>query len=246
VNVGGTVNLLEACRSTASVAAIVVVTSDKCYENRGDGRPHREGDPLGGHDPYSASKAAAEIVAASWRASYFADGPPMATVRAGNVIGSGDWPADRLVPDFVRAATGVAPLRIRNPAAVRPWQDVLDCLAGYLLVAERLRAGDNGASRAWNFGPSPEAARDVGSVVARLVELWPNTVAWRADDGPNPPEAPLLMLDSTDARTLLGWRPRSSLDESLADLVAWHVSHAAGEDVLPLCEKLLDRRSERA
>lgn len=231
-NVMGTINVLEACRNTAT-RAVVVVTSDKCYQNTGDGHPHREADPLGGNDPYSSSKAAAELATAAWRASLLGDGPAVATVRAGNVIGGGDWAADRLVPDAIRAAVDGSVLRIRYPRAVRPWQDVLDCLEGYLMVAERLLE-DRGVARPWNFGPPAGESLDVASVVERLDALWPTGLRWVVDDGPHPPEAPVLVLDAQEARQSLHWRPRQTVDQSLERLVLWYAGHASGADAREL------------
>lgn len=249
VNVLGTVNVLEAVRLAGqSVKAVVVVTSDKCYENPshlqsaspspgqrlGDRDAFREQDRLGGVDPYSSSKACAELVAASYRRSFFsaADGPGLATARAGNVIGGGDWGEDRLLPDAVRAATERAPrpLLIRNPDAVRPWQHVLNPLLGYLMLAERLLSGA-GAREAWNFGPPADDIRAVSAVLERLQELWDGELTWERDPNGNPPEAAWLGLDSTKARQCLGWRPTWTLDEGLGELVAWHKAHLRGEQM---------------
>jgi len=231
-NVMGTVHLLEAARQVPGVAAVVCVTSDKCYENREWAWPYREIDPMGGHDPYSSSKGCAELAIAAWRGSYFRDaGPAVASVRAGNVIGGGDWAEDRLVPDLVRAfAAGAAPL-IRSPDAVRPWQHVLEALGGYLLLAERLAAGDRDLAQAWNFGPADEDARPVGWIVERMRAAW-GGVAGKAvpDTGPRPHEAGLLRLDSSKARAALGWRPALRLEQALDWIVAWHKAVAAGED----------------
>jgi CDP-glucose 4,6-dehydratase len=232
VNVLGTVNVLEAARR-AGVRAVVVVTSDKCYENTGDGsRRFAEGDPLGGGDPYSSSKACAELVAAAYRSSFSAGngGPSIATARAGNVLGGGDWGEDRLLADAVRAVEQRQPLQVRNPAAVRPWQHVLSPLGGYLRLAEELVSGA-GAARAWNFGPQPRDEQPVGDVVQRLAELWDGELAWELDDGPHPPEAARLTLDSSDAERLLGWRPACDLDTALGLVVDWHRAHRAGADM---------------
>jgi len=255
INVLGTVNVLEAVRlHPRSVKAVVVVTSDKCYENPGaasspeapgaGGRPFVEGDPLGGRDPYSASKACAELVASSYRSSYFSDpeGPRLASARAGNVIGGGDWGEDRLLPDAVRVATGLspAPLRVRNPGAVRPWQHVLNPLSGYLMLAERLLGSDS-ATGAWNFGPDRSDAQPVGFVVDRLRELWNGRPEWRADGRPNPPEARWLSLDSSRAHRELRWRPAWDLDEALRALVSWHESHLAGGDMRQVSLRQIER-----
>lgn len=234
-NVMGTVNVLEALRrEPADVRAVVVVTSDKVYENRGLDRGYREGDPLGGADPYSSSKAGAEIATAAYARSFFADGgPAVATARAGNVIGGGDWGEDRLVPDAMRAALAGEAVRIRNPASVRPWQHVICPLSGYLVLAQALAVGEVRAG-AWNFGPSAEDERTVGEVLERLDALWPGGIDSQADAGPHPPEARYLRLDSRRAREQLGWRPPLGLEEALALTVRWYEGLAAGEDLREL------------
>lgn len=231
-NVMGTVHVLEAARRAGGVRAVVCVTSDKCYENREWVWPYRESDPMGGHDPYSSSKGCAEIVAAAWRRSYFMDGgPALATVRAGNVIGGGDWAQDRLVPDLVRAfEAGIAPL-IRSPDAVRPWQHVLEALGGYLRIAERLLDGERTFADAWNFGPADEDARPVSWIVERMRAAWGGDAgAAMPDTGPRPHEAGLLRLDCSRARAALGWRPALTLDQALGWIVDWHKAVGAGED----------------
>jgi CDP-glucose 4,6-dehydratase len=220
-NVTGTARLLEALRAAAPEAAIVVVTSDKCYANDGSGRRFREDDPLGGRDPYSASKAAQELVAASFRDAY---GMRIATARAGNVIGGGDWAADRIVADLARAAAAGEALHVRSPAAVRPWQHVVNPLGGYLRLAERLAAGGEEWVRAWNFGPPPEDERTVGELVEALAARWPRPVEVRLappGDGDGA-EAPVLRLDSTLARERLGWTPPLRLDAALDATARWH------------------------
>jgi CDP-glucose 4,6-dehydratase len=227
-NVLGTAHVLEAARRTPTVAAVVVVTSDKCYEPRADGPAFREDDPLGGHDPYSASKAAAELVASAYRRSFLAEGGPrVATVRAGNVIGGGDWADDRLIPDVMRALRGGEPVRVRNPSAVRPWQHVLEPLGGYLLLAERL-CGAGDFTGAWNFGPCEEDAVPV----ATLVELalgFGEGGRWEFAPEPGAPhEAPALRLDAGRARTRLGWRPALTVKEAAELTMAWYRAEAAG------------------
>ncbi|NIJ20031.1 CDP-glucose 4,6-dehydratase [Sphingomonas naasensis] len=230
-NVMGTVHLLEAARRAPGVRAVVCVTSDKCYENREWVWPYRESDPMGGHDPYSSSKGCAELVASAYRSSFFANGPGLATVRAGNVIGGGDWAEDRLVPDLVRAfEAGVAPL-IRAPDAVRPWQHVLEALGGYLQIAERLLAGERNFADAWNFGPSDDDTRPVSWIVEQVRGLWggdarPQTL----DHGARVHEAGLLRLDCSKARAALGWRPGLTLEQALDWIVAWHKAIGRGED----------------
>jgi CDP-glucose 4,6-dehydratase len=203
-----------------------VVTSDKCFANDGSGRPFREDDPLGGHDPYSSSKAAQELVAAAFRDAY---GLRIATARAGNVIGGGDWGQDRLVPDFVRAAESGRALVVRNAASVRPWQHVLNPLAGYLRLAERVAAAPEWA-RAWNFGPEPSDERPVGWLVDRLREAWGVPVEVQAADQGDAIEAPVLRLDSTLARDQLGWAPRWDLTRGVAETAAWYRDVSGGAD----------------
>jgi CDP-glucose 4,6-dehydratase len=234
VNVMGTVNLLEAVRMAGSEArAVVVVTSDKCYANRDDpSKRFVEGDRLGGDDPYSSSKACAELVAAAYRRSFFSDedSPRVATARAGNVIGGGDWGEDRLLGDIVRAVQAGEPVRVRNPHAVRPWQHVLNPLSGYLRLAEELwRTKD--VARAWNFGPREEGARPVSWILQRLGELWGGALRWEPDATANPPEAGHLALDSSAAERGLGWSPGWDLEEALQSVVQWHEAHRGGEDV---------------
>ena len=234
VNVMGTVNVLEAVRRVGGgVRALVVVTSDKCYENRGEpSRRFVEADRLGGSDPYSSSKACAELVAGAYRTSFFAvDGlTRLASARAGNVIGGGDWGEDRLLGDIVRAVDARRPLRVRNPAAVRPWQHVLNPLSGYLLLAEELCRSED-VARAWNFGPRGEDARPVSWIVERLAALWGDALRWELDESANPPEAGYLALDSSLAERRLGWHPPWDLEQALERAVAWHRAQLAGEEM---------------
>ncbi len=200
-NILGTVHVLEAVRQTAGVKAVVCVTSDKCYENVEWQWGYRENDRLGGHDPYSSSKAGAELVAAAYRSSYFtqSDSPLLASARAGNVIGGGDWAKDRLVPDAMRAFGAGETLRIRYPAAIRPWQHVLEAINGYLVLGEALLSGQRSAAKAWNFGPPPQAFSRVDAVVNRLAALWGDGAAWRAEPVQDWHEAGMLTLDITQA-----------------------------------------------
>ena len=232
VNVTGTANVLDAVRRTATVRAVVVVTTDKCYANpAGSRRRFVETDPLGGSDPYSSSKAYAELVVEAYRASVFADrgGARVATARAGNVIGGGDWAVDRIVPDAVRAVEAHSELRVRSPAAVRPWQHVVSPLAGYLALCERLVAGEP-VDRAWNLGPPAHEERTVGWVVERMAALWSGELRWRAE-GDAAGEAAHLALDSSAAERALGWRPACSLEDALGLVVEWHRRHRAGADM---------------
>ena len=222
-NVMGTVNLLDAMRGHDSLGVVINITSDKCYENREWLWGYREDDPLGGHDPYAGSKACAEIVGAVFRRSFFADADAIrvASARAGNVIGGGDWGQDRLVPDIARAASGGHELRVRNPNAIRPWQHVLNPLGGYLLLAQSLWDSSAHAA-AWNFGPPDQDAWPVGAVVERLAAKWPGGLRWAVDDGIHPHEAAYLKLDSSRARERLGWQPTVRLDEAIDSIVEWH------------------------
>ncbi|MHB8242200.1 MAG: CDP-glucose 4,6-dehydratase [Solirubrobacteraceae bacterium] len=243
INVMGTVNVLEAVRlAGAGVQAVVVVTSDKCYENPGAGGPFVEGDKLGGADPYSSSKACAELVASAYRRSFFSGegSPRIATARAGNVIGGGDWGEDRLVADSVRAVETGETLMIRNPDAVRPWQHVLNPLSGYLRLAESL-CREPQAARAWNFGPPAGDARPVSWIVERLAELWGEGLEWELDPRENPPEAPHLELDSSAARRELGWAPPWDLDDALGLVVEWHRAHRRGEDMRSVSLRQIER-----
>lgn len=217
-NVVGTANLLSEC---AGARAVLVVTSDKCYRDVDSGRPMREDEALGGRDPYSASKAAQEIVAASYRDTVLADhGVAVATARAGNVIGGGDWAADRLVPDLMRAALAGEPVIVRSPDAVRPWQHVLNPLSGYLTVCERLLEGQ--AAEAWNFGPAPEDELPVGRIVEQVAQRWPGGIDVRIEPDPEAAkEAAALRLDSSKAREQLGWAPGWGLEEGLEATVEW-------------------------
>lgn len=222
-NVLGTAHLLDACRTAANLSAIVVVTTDKCYENREWIWGYREIDALGGHDPYSASKAGTELVAASFRRAFFSagKGPLLATARAGNVIGGGDWSDDRLVPDLVRAIGARQPLEVRSPRATRPWQHVLECLSGYLLLGQRLMQGDTEIAEAWNFGPDREGNRTVAQVLTELERQWP-AAGWHPVEREQPHEAQLLQLDSSKARRALGWNPVWSFEEGVAATADWY------------------------
>jgi CDP-glucose 4,6-dehydratase len=231
VNVLGTVHLLEAARRCRSVRAIVNVTTDKCYENHEWVWGYRESEPLGGTDPYSSSKACAELVCAAYRESFLKQNAiALATARAGNVIGGGDWSADRLLPDFLRAADSGAVLSVRHPDATRPWQHVLDPLRGYLALAERLHQQGQRFAGAWNFGPHLDDSLPVRQLLDAAAALLPGT-AWQCADGTFPREAHTLKLDSSKARAELGWAPRWRLRSALEQTVRWHQSWRSGQDM---------------
>jgi len=239
-NVMGTLHLLEAVRHTPGVRSVVIVTSDKCYENREWVWGYRENEPMGGYDPYSNSKGCAELVTRAYRDSYFnpADhaehGVAIASARAGNVIGGGDWAEDRLVPDLLRAIAAQEPVVIRSPHAVRPWQHVLEPLCGYLRLAERLYEAGPAFAEAWNFGPNDEDAKPVQWLVEHLTEAWREgggVARWQLDPRPQPHEAHYLKLDCAKAKTRLGWYPRWSLTETIGRIVAWQQALNAGADM---------------
>ena len=242
-NVMGTAHVLDAA-SRHGVRAVVVVTSDKCYAPPPPAGGYRESDPLGGHDPYSASKACAELLAASWRDSFCADAPRIATARAGNVIGGGDWAEDRLIPDLIRAAQAGQPAPIRNPHAIRPWQHVLEPLAGYLALGARLLAGDARAARAWNFGPDADDMLPVGEVCDRMCAQLGSR--WTHDTAAHPHEAPALRLDSRDARAHLPWAPRWNIADAIAAAGQWHRRFAAGESARSLIREQIAAYTEAA
>lgn len=231
INVMGTVNLFEAVRKTSTVRAVVNVTTDKCYENREWVWPYRENEPMGGHDPYSSSKGCAELVTAAYRRSFLQQsGVAVASARAGNVIGGGDWAPDRLIPDFLRAIDAGQSLVVRCPNAIRPWQHVLEPLSGYLALAERLFIGGSIFAEAWNFGPADEDARTVSWIVERLVAAAPGA-SWRLDQNPQLHEANYLKLDSSKARAQLGWQARWKLQAALERTLEWHGCWRGGEDM---------------
>jgi len=232
-NVMGTVNVLDAVRvHGGGVRAIVNVTSDKCYENREWEWGYREHEPMGGFDPYSSSKGCSELVTDAFRRSFFsdADGPRLASARAGNVIGGGDWGEDRLVPDIMRAALAGEPVRVRNPNSIRPWQHVLNPLSGYLVLAQAL-CDEPQIAEGWNFGPTDEDARPVGWIVQRIAAQWPEQLRSVQDEGPHPHEARYLKLDSSKARAQLGWRPRLNLEQTLSSIVDWYRELRADGDM---------------
>ena len=232
-NVMGTVNLMEATRSCDSVRVILVVTSDKCYENREIDYGYCESDPMGGHDPYSSSKGCAELVTSAFRRSFFEDDlvVEVASARAGNVIGGGDWATDRIIPDAMRAFVDGKILLVRNPGAVRPWQHVLEPLSGYMTLCEKMWDQPSMFSEGWNFGPKDESVRTVEEVTERVSDLWGNNASWEKSNDDDLYEATLLKLDITKAKEKLGWKPRWDLDTALDKIVSWYKSYYNGEDI---------------
>lgn len=236
-NVMGTVHLLEAVRQTPGVKAVVNITTDKCYENREWVWSYRENEPMGGYDPYSNSKGCAELVSAAYRSSFFnakehaKHGVAIATVRAGNVIGGGDWAQDRLIPDILVAFEGKQAARIRNLHAFRPWQHVLEPLRGYLTLAERLYQHGPDYAEGWNFGPNDEDAKTVGWIVEQISALWGQDAAWQVDAGEHPHEAVYLKLDISKARSRLNWHPALNLKQALQLIVDWSQARSSGADM---------------
>ncbi|MFT4929151.1 MAG: CDP-glucose 4,6-dehydratase [Phenylobacterium sp.] len=234
VNVIGTLNVLDMCRKYGSnLSAILVITTDKCYENKEQIWAYRETDAMGGYDPYSSSKGCCELLVASYRSSYFssADSANLASARAGNVIGGGDWSLDRLVPDVIRAKIANEKVVIRNPASVRPWQHVLEPLAGYLLLCQKMLSGDTSVDQGWNFGPEESDVRSVGYIISKINELWDNDDDFVVLEKSELHEANLLKLDSTKAKTLLNWQPQLSIDECLDNVVAWYKAQCENQDL---------------
>lgn len=236
-NVMGTVNLLEAVRGSDSVKAVVNVTSDKCYENREWVWGYRENEAMGGFDPYSNSKGCAELVASAYRSSFFhpdkyqQHGVALASARAGNVIGGGDWANDRLIPDIMRAITEGRAVNIRNPHAIRPWQHVLEPLSGYLLLAQKLYEEGAAYAEGWNFGPNDRDAKPVQWIVEKLTQSWGEGASWALDSGEHPHEAHYLKLDCSKAKARLNWHPRWHLDETLGKIVEWHRAYRDKNDI---------------
>lgn len=231
-NVLGTVHVLDAVRRVSKARACVVVTSDKCYENREWLWPYREDEPMGGRDPYSNSKGCAELVVSSYRSSYFAPaGMGLASARAGNVIGGGDWSEDRLIPDLIRGFIDRKPTMIRQPNSIRPWQHVLEAINGYMMLVERLWDDPVAFAQGWNFGPTDAGAIPVHAIADTLVTKWGSGASWIRDKEAGAHEANLLKLDSTKARTLLSWKPRLNIEQSLEWIVNWHRAQVAHADM---------------
>ncbi|MFC5528937.1 CDP-glucose 4,6-dehydratase [Cohnella yongneupensis] len=232
-NVMGTVHLLEAARQCESVKVVVNVTSDKCYDNPGNQRSgFVESDPMGGHDPYSASKGCAELVTSAYRNSFYSSsGKQLASVRAGNVIGGGDWAEDRIIPDYIRSIANRKPMLIRKPNAVRPWQHVLDPLSGYLLLAQRMWETGDDYSTGWNFGPDAESIVTVKELIDRTMRIWPNQVIYSPEGQDEAYEAALLTLNSAKAKHVLGWKPKLNVDEAIAWTIQWYKAFSEQADM---------------
>jgi CDP-glucose 4,6-dehydratase len=236
-NVIGTVNVLEAARNCQNLKAIVSVTTDKCYENKEWAWGYRENDPMGGHDPYSSSKGCAELVTSAYKKSFFNSekDSALASARAGNVIGGGDWSDDRLIPDIIRSFQINQPVIIRNPLSTRPWQHVLEPLSGYLVLAQNLFIHGQQFAEAWNFGPKDEDCRPVSWILNKMVTKWGPGSAWELDNNSNPHEAGFLKLDCSKAALRLGWYPKWNLDKTLDKIINWHQLYLAGQDIKKQC-----------
>lgn len=232
-NVMGTIHVLEAARQCKNLRAIVNITTDKCYENREWEWGYRENEPMGGHDPYSNSKGCAELVTSAYRKSFFnsTDNPALASTRAGNVIGGGDWATDRLIPDILRAFEKSQAVIVRNPHATRPWQHVLEPLSGYLVLAQNLWNGGHSFAEGWNFGPKDEDAKPVEWILNKMIATWGEGASWELDTDAHPHEAKFLKLDISKAHSRLRWSPTWSLEHTLAKIVAWHRAWLAGENM---------------
>ena len=237
INIMGTVNLLDAARTTKSVKAIINVTTDKCYENKEWYWSYRENEPMGGYDPYSNSKGCSELVTSSYRNSYFNlnkyanHGVAVASARAGNVIGGGDWSDDRLIPDFIRAITNGQSVKIRSPYATRPWQHVLEPLSGYLTLAQKLFSQGPKYAEAWNFGPTEDDAQNVEWITKTICKLWGDGASYSIDTNPHPHEANYLKLDCSKAKAELGWMPKWNIERALSSIVNWNKAYLDNEDI---------------
>jgi CDP-glucose 4,6-dehydratase len=235
VNVIGTAKVLEVARSCPNLRAIVNITTDKCYENDGRAEGYKENDPMGGYDPYSSSKGCAELVASSYRRSFLQDqGIGIASVRAGNVIGGGDWADDRLIPDILRSFEKNKPVVIRNPKATRPWQHVLEPLSGYLILAQNLYKDQKKYAEGWNFGPNEKDVQPVDWILDKMISKWPNS-SWELDNNSNPHEAGFLKLDISKAKSKLGWSPVWELSQTLEKIVSWHQAWLNKDDMQAVC-----------
>ncbi len=235
VNVIGTAKVLEVARSCSNLKAIVNITTDKCYENDEGSQGYNENDPMGGHDPYSSSKGCAELVASAYRRSFLQkQGIGLASVRAGNVIGGGDWADDRLIPDILRSFEKSEPVVIRNPKATRPWQHVLEPLSGYLILAEKLYKNQKEYAEGWNFGPNEQDVKPVDWILDKMIDKWPES-SWELDLGSNPHEAGFLKLDITKAESKLGWKPVWGLSYTLEKIISWHKAWLDKEDMQTIC-----------
>jgi len=245
-NVMGTVHLLEACRHVKSIKAIVNVTTDKCYENREWHWGYRENEPMGGYDPYSNSKGCSELVTAAYRNSFFhvkeynEHGVALASARAGNVIGGGDWASDRLIPDFIRAIMKGEEITIRSPYAIRPWQHVLEPLTGYLVLAEKLFSEGVKFAEAWNFGPEDSDVKNVEGVIKTICELWGQGASYKLDTNPQPHEANFLKLDCSKSKAELGWIPKWDLDMTLKNIVDWNKAWLGKQDIRKVTEEQIN------
>ena len=246
VNVMGTVNLLEAIRHTSGVKAVVNVTTDKCYENHEWHWGYRENEPIGGYDPYSNSKGCSELVTAAFRSSYFnakdyrKHGTALASARAGNVIGGGDWASDRLIPDFIRAISQGEDVKIRSPYAIRPWQHVLEPLTGYLTLASKLFSEGPRYAEGWNFGPYDKDSRNVEWVIETICNLWGDGASYSIDNNPQPHEANYLKLDWSKAKAELGWFPKWDIEVALKSIVEWNKAYLGGKNMRTVCNDQIE------
>ena len=249
INVMGTIHVLEAVRKTSSVKAVVNVTTDKCYENKEWLWGYREDEPMGGYDPYSNSKACSELVTSAYRNSYFhpaeygKHGVAIASARAGNVIGGGDWANDRLIPDCIQAMIQGKDIMIRNPNAIRPWQHVLEPLSGYMMLAQRLYEDGGDFAQGWNFGPNDNDAKPVGWIVEKMCQLWGGQVGYKFDHGEQPHEANYLKLDCSKAKEKLGWQPIWNLEQALTQILRWVEAYRQQVDMRQFCFKQIDEYS---
>ena len=247
-NVIGTVNLLEAARDCQDIKSIVVVTTDKCYENKEWEWGYREDEPMGGFDPYSSSKGCAELVVSAYRRSYFSfeNNAFLASARAGNVIGGGDWSEDRLIPDILNAFENSVPVVVRNPSSTRPWQHVMEPLSGYLILAERLFLHGNKYAEAWNFGPKDYDCKPVNWVLDEMIKQWPNDASWELEEGIiNKHEAGFLKLDCSKASLRLGWEPKFTLKETIKLIIDWHLAYLKKMDLRDQCLNEINRYLEK-